>query len=407
MGFETFRTKLSLYFESSPNLIHGEQYKPSTVEESTQNFCLYHSTQSNAAASWSLSLNGRKYLATDPKDHINGLLALTKIPIVPDYRPGKTVGEVYSDYVDAMLRNYDPSDEVGGTNNRLSFLFFAGIGIFENTLGLPSWAPNYAEDAQKGLTGFWIYANASHGMFTGKELVAMVKGSLLVVYGVNVGSVSKVELAPHEDTWFDGSMLAYFKDFVKRHPTYAGGVPPLQAILRAIKLDSFSEPNADLLHYAYNMLQFILAVDPLHMETHLEELGLGTGEEFNIKFPTSFFPEIQDPKTGWWQNFLKPPGLTDDYRTDLQSMVISDLTWLRKRWRFCETTSGYFGLAPLYTRPGDILCILDGCHTPVVIRQTEDQYEFVGCCFIVGLMTGQAKELMNALGSKIQRFEIR
>jgi heterokaryon incompatibility protein (HET) len=362
----------------------------------------------DTAAGWMLSLTGRSYLATDPRDHIYGLLALTNIDIVPDYSPEKSVGEVYRDYVDALLRTYDLDWETFGVaTNRLSFLYYAGIGIFDNVLSLPSWAPNYQEDSQKGLTGFWISAGADSGVFHDSISAPMVKELILVVTGVNIDSISRVENAPHEDTWFDGSMLGYFKDFVTRNPMYVGGIPPLQAILRAIKLDSTCEVNEGLVLYAYNMLQFFLAVDQLNLKTHLEELGIGTGKEFDTNFPDCVFPDFKTSKGGWWKNFLaEPTDSSNEYRTELRFTVISDLTWLRKRWRFCETTTGYFGLAPLNTRPGDLVCIIDGCHTPVIMRKKEDQYLFVGCCFIVGLMTGEAKQLVESRSLDVQKFEM-
>ena len=46
------------------------------------------------AQSWTISMFGKELLATDPKDHIYGLLALTKIKIVPDYKEITTLSDV-------------------------------------------------------------------------------------------------------------------------------------------------------------------------------------------------------------------------------------------------------------------------------------------------------------------------
>jgi hypothetical protein len=43
---------------------------------------------------WIISKLGKDLRATDPKDHIYGLLALTKIEIVPDYKETTTLSDV-------------------------------------------------------------------------------------------------------------------------------------------------------------------------------------------------------------------------------------------------------------------------------------------------------------------------
>jgi hypothetical protein len=358
------------------------------------------------AFGWMMSVTGRSYLATDPKDHIYGLLALTRINIAPDYSQKKPVSEVYREYVQLLLQNYNPQWE-DGENHPLFFLYFAGIGIFDNTLDLPSWAPNFPEESQKGLTGFFIHARADNDVFSVSALAPAVCKSILAVDGVELDVISRIEYAPHEDTWFDGSLLAYIKDFTKRNPTYVTGVPPLQAILRALKLDATDIVDEERVFYAYSMLEFILAVDIPNVEANLNDLGIGTGENFNAAFPECVFPGFQTPKRAWWENFCSN---TDEaraeFRPELRFAVISNLTWLRKRWRFCETEAGYFGLAPLNSHPGDKICVLNGCGTPVALQKTKDEYRFVGSCFILGLMNGEASHLIDARGLRIQRFEI-
>lgn len=40
---------------------------------------------------------------------------------------------------------------------------------------------------------------------------------------------------------------------------------------------------------------------------------------------------------------------------------------------------------------GDIICTFLGCHIPVILRQkTEDTYEFVGECYLHGIMNGES-----------------
>ena len=58
---------------------------------------------------------------------------------------------------------------------------------------------------------------------------------------------------------------------------------------------------------------------------------------------------------------------------------------------FFTTDGGYIGLAPIATKPGDEVCILLGCQTPLVVRPCEEGYhKVVGDCYIDGFMDGAA-----------------
>jgi hypothetical protein len=58
--------------------------------------------------------------------------------------------------------------------------------------------------------------------------------------------------------------------------------------------------------------------------------------------------------------------------------------------RSCFTTSeGYIGLAPLETKAGDIICVLLGCHVPMILRPNEEgRFSIVGECYCHGIMDG-------------------
>jgi hypothetical protein len=61
--------------------------------------------------------------------------------------------------------------------------------------------------------------------------------------------------------------------------------------------------------------------------------------------------------------------------------------------RFIITSMGYIGLATKNTRQGDIVCILFGCSTPVILRPSNHgAYNLVGDCYVHGIMEGEAME---------------
>ena len=53
------------------------------------------------------------------------------------------------------------------------------------------------------------------------------------------------------------------------------------------------------------------------------------------------------------------------------------------------------GLAPPSAEKGDIICVLFGCSVPVLLRPSttkgrEDEFTFIGECYLHGMMDGEA-----------------
>jgi hypothetical protein len=64
------------------------------------------------------------------------------------------------------------------------------------------------------------------------------------------------------------------------------------------------------------------------------------------------------------------------------------LRWMTAR-AFLITDRGFIGLGPALTRPGDVVCVLRGGDVPFVLRPLEgDSYQFVGECYLHGIMNG-------------------
>ena len=66
-------------------------------------------------------------------------------------------------------------------------------------------------------------------------------------------------------------------------------------------------------------------------------------------------------------------------------------------WRRLITTQkGYLGLAIADTRPGDCVCMLASCKTPLILRPLGEAFRVIGECYIHGLMRGEmAREIEN------------
>ena len=74
-----------------------------------------------------------------------------------------------------------------------------------------------------------------------------------------------------------------------------------------------------------------------------------------------------------------------------EQMYLAHVRYAIKGRSFFTTVDGYIGLAPLATKPGDEVCILLGCQSPLVLRRCGDgSHKVVGQCFIGGFMEGGA-----------------
>jgi Heterokaryon incompatibility protein (HET) len=71
--------------------------------------------------------------------------------------------------------------------------------------------------------------------------------------------------------------------------------------------------------------------------------------------------------------------------------------------RLMTTTKGYFGWAPdnrhgsrnQQTKSGDLLCIVFGCSTPLVIRPAGEFYQVVGEAYVQGMMEGEVLQALD------------
>jgi hypothetical protein len=62
---------------------------------------------------------------------------------------------------------------------------------------------------------------------------------------------------------------------------------------------------------------------------------------------------------------------------------------------FFISEQGRIGWAPFRARAGDRLCIFQGMRVPGVVRAAGNAWEFIGGCYIHGLMDGEAWDLVG------------
>jgi len=51
-------------------------------------------------------------------------------------------------------------------------------------------------------------------------------------------------------------------------------------------------------------------------------------------------------------------------------------------------------MAPVDVTEGDIVCVVDGASSPLALRQDGEHRIFIGECFVLGLMIGEARDML-------------
>lgn len=349
---------------------------------------------------WTLSFYGRRMLATNPKDHGYGLLALTRLNLTPDYSPSTTIGQVYGDFVARLIdfhaNNRHPSIEP----HELFFLEWAGSGLYKNNLGLPTWAPNFPEESIHNLAGPSIDANADDDVFPEGTTIAFVQDLVLNVSGTKIDTIEHIDDAPGESSWYDGTMLAFMKQIVLPTSRYP---KPLKTIVTMIRLQhDTSQLPLDHLFYALHFLEFMLLTAGSETLQHLHDLGI-SWDDFDNAFPKAFSDRADEAFHPWKRGFLtQDEARRAEFHAELIDVVASDLTMLRKRWQFFLSLDGYLGFCPPKTLPTDEVYILKGCGTPVILRTVDNHCEFVGTCFMPDSINAEAKTFLECKKREVQ-----
>ncbi|KAL2676487.1 hypothetical protein Neosp_010245 [[Neocosmospora] mangrovei] len=352
--------------------------------------------------------------ATDPRDYIYGLLAITEIPIVPDYN--KTVSDVYIEYTAAWV---DTCRDVRIEKyiTPLKFLSGAGIGIYGSEADFPSWAPNFPGDGKihtsrlrmgTGRTDKEVFGDDSS-----KLPFVVAKTKSLFAWGIEIDTVRSVAQGSVYSSRNDLDLLASAITALSQGERYKTDSSALNAFFRLLHRDqsrtvSRSTVIRDLSLF-YHMAKPLDRLEPQQRDQMLCTLGFSRDPvEFEARFRQCFAPGADFRQLGFDRNLRdimmeESEGMVSESRQRIRL----ELLWLEDTWGLISTTSGYLGLAPLGTAVGDRICVLKGSDVPVLLRRTDlGSYTVVGTGFVEGLMDGEAAELEQAKKGMSQWFQM-
>ncbi|KAF5581030.1 heterokaryon incompatibility het-6 [Fusarium pseudocircinatum] len=309
--------------------------------------------------------------ASNKLDYIYGLLGVTKSPITPDYT--KSIREVTLEFMAWVLPLWKAAVGRGRSNSRqiLKFLNIHAIGL-KRIDGLPSWAPVFSKaDRRRPITrmreetcpAYCTVPELSNG------LPIDIVGDSLWIKGVKAQTVMSV-----------------YDEYVSVHLMTTG----LQKCIM-----EFMKSPQDIYPTGKTVLE-VLCCTLLQKEKYeifAFDVGLCIGHWTDLEIPApsrnwtgqwSQHPYVQAVLLEWFYSSLKHEGN-----------------------RLFTTKDGYIGTMPDDVLPGDVVCVLAGSEDLAVLRSEDDHYLFVGCCFMIGLMSGEVSELLASGSAKIETIEIR
>lgn len=368
------------------------------------------------------------FQATDPRDHIYGLLSLFPPDIhqlvQPDYTKSTT-----SVFVDFALVTYA---------RQFWMISQAGIGHIHSRRkqtgcsDMPTWVPSYRGQFVDGNSADIHHTAGSYQFIAGGSQPSrwsLVPQTLtLRVAGVRADKVRAVS-APESTIRARVVIWACYttETRIGEHPcgnwrrafyqtllldsdrenTASENAQTGEQFLRNWGEMSFKDQYLSLMQHAFKSVteqdcrsQFEKKVSAHTLrEEHkywgeknvsVQERDLREGKELRPSFNPILTSSESDEEVRKLVNMLK----SNEFVTHLDQRT-------RER-SFVMTDNGYMGLAPVGAQVGDEVAVLLGCPVPLVLRRREDKFQVVGDTYIYGLMEGQAFERTGAASARVE-----
>jgi hypothetical protein len=333
----------------------------------------------------------RSSQATDPRDHIYGLLGISKESdepaLTPDY--GEELCDLYvrtakhfalhHAYVPALLHN---------------------AGIRTAGQDLPSWVPRWDRPFSPVITTDTL-SDGRSAVFRASgqtDCVARLDdhGLILKVRGVTFDEISLVGVPPA--AWLSLSVdestdsyiheaISMLRDHGSAYPT---GEMVSQVVWRLLLCDKV--PGSHLRA-------------PERLSRSVEAMILLCAQDTAAKRNYQVYESVVEE---WMARWLESGGLQAD-EAGLREMVIEAIKVFRGismhlyRARRSMTHKGYICQVPPEVQQGDVIAIFHGCDVPFVLRpSTRNCYQLIGNCYVHGIMDGEALSHNNISAREIE-----
>ncbi|KAI4137257.1 MAG: hypothetical protein LQ341_005222, partial [Variospora aurantia] len=299
---------------------------------------------------------------SDQRDRIYGVLNLVqenqRLGIQPDYT--KTTLEVFRDMMVNSIFEYG------------DLTLLTCCELHDERGDIPSWVPNWS--VSRKCKEIW----GARACWNSLPQAKYKDGDAhLNVIGRRMGTILRAQQILTDDS----SSLAS-----------VGKVPQLRETYAALKsLTSWLRDQLEILDFDEQLESIYRTICGNEFSHRYEPVN-----ENHMDFRESLaqFRVLADPKTNPTNDFLKSCAmLLDAFYTHALARS------------FIVTADSHVGLAPKTARQGDIVAVLLGCQSPIILRPSEDddeeEYLVIGEAYVHGLMTGEA--FLGPLSSNWQR----
>ncbi|KAF5676186.1 heterokaryon incompatibility protein [Fusarium heterosporum] len=327
------------------------------------------------------------YSATDPRDILFGLLGILTEGeargIRVDYT--KSVAEVFTALTRAMMSC--------ANDDHVSFdLDFCNPG--KSTGYLPTWVPDWRKIGMWGVRTYRINHYRIYkatGRLSGRGRALSVKGDANVLhsFGCRVDQITTVMHPPEwvQKTPYEPSWLKDPDDWLRSIATFTGlgseSGPGEDYIWRTITRDTCDTPPK-LTHIPpQERTSIIEGMRTLRRKVmRLQDVAAESLTDQEIEFIHHGPP---------YNNFGSNSGALDDQQ----------VIWFAANWREClsrvnrnrtlfKTSKGMLGLGHVGIEVGDIVSLIWGVSSPIVLRQRHDGgFYFCGDAYVDGIMQGE------------------
>jgi hypothetical protein len=344
-------------------------------------------------------------MATDPRDHVYGLLAMAddaeELGIVPDY--GKEVTEVFVEFAMAYLKRGD-----------LDLMGYCQVP--KSLPGLPSWVPDWTGCITRRPGMEFDPAFRDNAWGDTKARVSFLSGAshrdsaldntagppILCLEGVRLGEIKNVGrrwsdpdppdtgdivvavLVLHE-------LLTVMSHYEERHVSwrecpntvFAVPIDGTYRLPRPGQDETDESPGASILpeRIRVESLQHLQASCFALAELH-ERLS-----EMEVEARRTAIATDGSKRHG----FLDDPELKELAERAMEYGSKAVNLSMVKRSRVFVTTGGHVGTGTYQLEEGDIVCIIHGAQAPYILRPAEGgMYTFVGTAYVQDCMRGSA-----------------
>lgn len=333
-----------------------------------------------------------KSLASDSRDKIYAILGLAcdsgRLIKEPDY--GLTIQEVYQQFAISFVGEYQS----------IEFLSLAGLPVFPRRpeLSLPTWTPDWNHRNAATLNSTVRPARITNAS---RNYPAQVKFSpdhaIMTARGICVDVIDGMS----HSIWGARNHLPGHKlqQPLSSVTKYATALDTLGAISCTLIANS---PACD-----DGLSIFIQSCRHSFPVAEKDRKLVPTGTLlFNEWYEHNRHLVISGKRIEEWVDDIVDPNTESEVSEAAKERYVNKLSIHGRNRRLVITEKGCLGLGVNSCMPGDLICVLFGCSTPMFLRKVEEHYIILGEAYLHGFMSGEAVDGLEKREFEGANFDI-